>query len=135
MTLPPETLEHLKITFYDHRPVVYLIHLHTPLAHACHYVGSSCNLIERMRCYRAGNANASAFMRAVHRAGINWTLARVWTFDTEPHARDFEYLFKKGANGKQTYKSSRHCPLCMRATMAHVAAAAKRRRSAQLVMA
>lgn len=23
MTLPPETLEHLKITFYDHRPVVF----------------------------------------------------------------------------------------------------------------
>ena len=23
MTLPPETLEYLKITFYDHRPVVF----------------------------------------------------------------------------------------------------------------
>ena len=94
---PDHPLEPIKILFYDRRPVVYLIHLATPLKHARHYVGSSTNLIERMRCYRAGNADASAFMRAVHRAGLAWTLARVWTFDTEREARDFEYHFKKGA--------------------------------------
>jgi len=92
--------------------VVYLIHLLEPLKHARHYVGSTSDLANRIRTYRKGTSDSAAFMRAVHRAGIGWTLARVWHFNSEAEARDFEYRFKKGSKGHQRMKPCSECSFC-----------------------
>lgn len=113
-------LENLKLEAYL-GPVVYIVHLHAPLKHARHYVGSTCNLTNRMKCYRAGNSDASAFMRAVHRAGIDWHVSRIWAFDAEQQARDWEYSFKKGANGRQSRKSRAYCVVCRKEYLSRAA--------------
>lgn len=93
-------------------PCVYLIHLLQPMKHARHYVGSTGDLAERMRIYRGGLADCCAFMYAVHQRKIPWTLARTWSFQSMKQARDFEYQFKKGADGKQHKKPIASCPFC-----------------------
>lgn len=98
-------------------PSVYLIHLVPALAHARHYVGSTSNLTERMRCYQAANSDACSLIRAAHRAGHSWILAAVWSFETTQEALAFEYSFKKSGRGKHTRKAVRHCPLCREATL------------------
>lgn len=97
---------------YPAGPVVYLIHLERPFKHARHYVGSTQNLLERIRCYRAANADACAFMRAVHRAAIDWDVAAVWSFETIEEALTWEYSFKKSGRGKHSRTAARSCPAC-----------------------
>lgn len=95
-------------------PTVYLIHFEEPLKHARHYIGSTMHLTERMRCYCAGNADSSRIMAAVHRECIAWRVVRIWTFDTPRQMRDWEYQFKKGADGKQHIKPASRCPVCLK---------------------
>lgn len=98
-------------------PSVYLIHLVPAIAHARHYVGSTGDLQERMRCYQAGNSDACKLIQAVHRVGGSWILAAVWSFETTQEALAFEYSFKKSGRGKHTRKAVRHCPLCRASTL------------------
>jgi predicted GIY-YIG superfamily endonuclease len=79
---------------------IYLIHFESPLAHAKHYLGWTNNLEKRL--IRHKNGNGSALMRAVKKAGIDWTLVRVW----EGKDRFFERALK---NRKNTPKL---CPIC-----------------------
>lgn len=101
---PP--LEVLKTRLYR-TPVVYVIHLHHPLRHVRHYVGWTHDLEERMRTHRLGISDTSHFMAAVHAAGITWTLARVYSFETRSEAWQVEKLFKK-----RRLHTERECPFC-----------------------
>lgn len=130
MALVNAPLEVLKPSLHA-GPVVYIIHLHEPLKHARHYVGSTGDLQERMRCYVAGNADCSCFMKAVHRAGITWTLARIWTFGCMSAARTFEYGFKKSGKNKRRHRDARHqCPFCRAGYLAAARERSARRRAA-----
>lgn len=110
-------------------PLVYLIHFEEPLKHARHYVGSTCHFKERLRCYKAGNADAARIMAAVVKEGIAWRTVRVWTFDTYPQARSWEYMFKKGADGKQHIRPASRCPVCLKAYRERAAERMRQKRS------
>ncbi len=116
MTSDLYPLEHIKWDLYS-GPVVYLIHLHQPLRHARHYVGWTRDLAARMNTHARGTSDSSHYMRAVHRAGISWTLVRVWQFDSDQAARDFERLWKTrrlpdGRQIRAKYHTHRACPYC-----------------------
>jgi len=115
----------------DGQPLVYLIHFDEPLKHALHYIGSTCHLPERIRCYHAGNADSARLMAAAHKAEITWRIARVWTFGTGQQARDWEYMFKKGADGKQHIRPSARCPVCERAYRERAAERMRQKRNNQ----
>jgi hypothetical protein len=58
---------------------LYLIHFIQPLAHARHYFGFSEHLEERLHWHRTGSpGKASALMRAVYLAQIDWQVAATW---------------------------------------------------------
>ncbi|MCP4593686.1 MAG: endonuclease [bacterium] len=85
---------------------VYLIHFDRPLGdldnprgQARHYLGYSDDLEARLERHREGNG--AAIMAAVVRAGIDWTVARIWDGD-----RELERRLKKRHN------SPRLCPIC-----------------------
>lgn len=89
---------------------VYLLHFDRPLAHAQHYIGYSVSpesLIFRISDHRAGVSRAGgryvAIMRALHEAGIGFSLARTW-----PDAdRGFERRLKRRFGGIRPA-----CPVC-----------------------
>jgi hypothetical protein len=58
-------------------PVVYLLHFATPYQHARHYLGWSECLRARLAHHLAGRG--ARLMAAVAGAGIDVTVARVWT--------------------------------------------------------
>ena len=97
---------------YPTGPVVYLIHFDRPLKHAKHYIGSTQNMPERMRCHEAGNADSAALLRALKKEGIGWRVVGVGGFDTIEEAREWEYSFKKNGRGSHSRKASRDCPVC-----------------------
>lgn len=89
---------------------VYLLCLDRPLAHARHYVGYSAdsNPLFRVEQHRAGRSRVT-FMRAVVRAGITFTLTRVWY----GAGRTFERKIKNGHFLNKTHPSrSAICPRC-----------------------
>ncbi len=62
---------------------VYLLHFDRPIGNpenprgqARHYIGYALDLEARLEAHRQGNG--SALMAAVARAGVGWTVARVW---------------------------------------------------------
>jgi hypothetical protein len=81
--------------------IIYLLHLHRPLAHAGHYKGwcKADGLERRIKEHRTGYSGAK-FMEAVAKAGIGFDLAVTWE-----GTRDDERRFK--AHG-----AARYCPLC-----------------------
>lgn len=87
---------------------VYLIHFQTPIgntdnprAQAQHYLGSceTGRLQQRLLEHRQGNG--AAIMRAVHDAGIPWTVTRTWH-----GTRELERTLKAEHNNRML------CPLC-----------------------
>ena len=86
----------------EHRGIVYLIHFHSPLHHARHYIGfcEFGNLEQRLAAHRAGNG--SKLMRAVSAAGIEWELAETW----DNVDRGFERQLKRRKS------TARFCPIC-----------------------
>ena len=78
---------------------VYLIHFNTPFKHARHYLGFSDDLNQRLTDHLCGKG--SRLMEVVTDAGIEWTLARVWSGD-----RKFERRLKNRKN------SPALCPIC-----------------------
>lgn len=89
---------------------VYLLHFSRPLAHARHYTGYSANLASlmfRVSKHRAGVSKAAgrpvAIMKALHAAGIDFELARVWPLGD----RGLERRLKQRHGG-----ITRVCPIC-----------------------
>lgn len=81
---------------------VYLLHFDRPLAHARHYVGYADDdkLHQRIDKHYDGTSK-SKLMEALKRAGIGFTLARVW-----PNAdRHFERRQKQHGHAAK-------CPIC-----------------------
>lgn len=82
--------------------MVYLIHFDKKFHHACHYIGfcEEGRLSPRMEKHMRGEG--SFLMKAVTKAGIKWSLVRIWPGET----RTFERSLKN-------YKKSSHfCPIC-----------------------
>lgn len=84
---------------------VYLLHFHTKLHHAGHYLGSASDLDERLGQH--ANGNGARLTGVIKELGIGWTLARVWTFETRKQAWQAEHYFKT-----VTKNSRKLCPIC-----------------------
>ena len=80
---------------------VYLLHFDRPYHHARHYIGFTHNLARRTAMHRAGTG--SPLVEAASRAGIEFTVARVWQNVT----RRFERRLHKRHRVKPL------CPLCV----------------------
>jgi hypothetical protein len=83
--------------------MVYLLCFDTKLKHAKHYIGFVNNaegLDARMKKHR--NGSGSKLMAAVAKAGIEFTIARLWANAD----RSFERKLKNHNNSK------RFCPIC-----------------------
>jgi predicted GIY-YIG superfamily endonuclease len=83
--------------------MVYLLCFHQKFHHAKHYLGfaeSAESFEKRLACHRSGRG--AKLMKAITKAGIDFTVARTWISGD----RTFERYLK---NRK---KSSRLCPLC-----------------------
>lgn len=78
---------------------VYLLHFNAPLSHARHYIGATNNLEKRLKRHAAGRG--ACIMKAVRKAGIGWTVARIW---------EGNYELEKEL--KRQKHSERYCPIC-----------------------
>ena len=79
---------------------VYLIHFEQKYHHAGHYLGYSKHLWFRIITHRANTG--AKLLRAVNQAGIEWTVVRTWTVNSQ----DLERKLKSLKN------SPRLCPIC-----------------------
>ncbi len=86
------------------RYFVYLICFDEKLAHAKHYLGSSCFLDERLAQHAAGTG--ARLMEVITDASISWQLARLWECESEPEMRQLEKYYKHRHNSGQI------CPRC-----------------------
>lgn len=83
--------------------MVYLIHLSEPYKHAQHYLGFVENdedVDRRLSLHKKGIG--SKFLKAVNKAGIQYSLARLWSGYTRTQEREL----------KNKKHSSRLCPIC-----------------------
>ncbi|HLI06510.1 MAG TPA: hypothetical protein VKV40_08080 [Ktedonobacteraceae bacterium] len=78
---------------------VYLLHFEEPYKHARHYLGYSKHVDIRLDQHAQGRG--VPLMRAVHRAGIAWCLARTWEGDWGLE----KYL-------RRQHHGPRFCPFC-----------------------
>ena len=82
---------------------VYLLHFSEPYQHARHYIGfSHTTRTLKARLAHHASGTGAKLMRAVGRAGIEWSLARTW----KDGDRTFERQLKNRKN------SSLLCPIC-----------------------
>ena len=79
---------------------VYLIHFEQKYHHAGHYLGYSKHLWFRIITHRANTG--AKLLRAVNQAGIEWTVVRTWTVDSQDLERKLKIL----------KNSPRLCPIC-----------------------
>jgi predicted GIY-YIG superfamily endonuclease len=82
------------------RGSVYLLHFSRPYKGTRHYIGFSTKVADRLRAHKSGRG--SPFLKAVHGAGIRWTVARRWHGVTG----DFESKLKSRHNARG------FCPKC-----------------------
>lgn len=100
---------------------LYLLHFVRPFGHARHYLGytgRATDLDERLACHRSGRG--SALVRAALAAGIDFECVLTLRIPLQD-ARTIERRLKN--NGAST----RLCPLCLTATRAARASAARAR--------
>jgi hypothetical protein len=79
---------------------VYLLHFAQPYRHARHYLGYASDVEKRIRQHRCGSS--VPLMRAVHDAGIPFSVARIW----EDGDKDLERQLRDQHN------NPRFCPIC-----------------------
>jgi predicted GIY-YIG superfamily endonuclease len=79
--------------------VVYLLHFSSPLAHACHYIGTARDLDHRLEQHHKGTG--ARLTAVLNEKGIDYTLVRTWA-----GGRKLERQLKG-------YKKARLlCPVC-----------------------
>lgn len=83
---------------------VYLLHFSQPYKHARHYLGSTCDLEQRLQLHR--NGRGARLMEVVAAAGIGFEVCRLWRFNTGEEARAYEKVLKHRHSGL------RLCPYC-----------------------
>lgn len=81
--------------------IVYLLHFDKPFGHAKHYTGFVEHDVER-RLKEHERGYGSRLVGAARKAGINFSLARLWHDVDRKYERD---LKKRGG-------ATRHCPMC-----------------------
>ena len=105
---------------------VYLAHFAEPFRHAQHYIGKTNNLDRRELEHRAGRG--SRLLKIVSEAGIDWSIVRMWEFDSGKEASQFERALKK------KYKSSRRfCPVCRDEYLEHQRYARRNRKQKEIL--
>lgn len=80
--------------------MIYLIHFKRPFRHAQHYLGSTTLPIGE-RLVRHYNGDGARLLQVIQKAGIPWTLVRVWN-----GSRDRERQLKKHSHSRDV------CPVC-----------------------
>jgi hypothetical protein len=85
---------------------IYLLHFEKPYHHARHYLGwtEANSLDDRLHHHRNGNKEGSKLMAAVSKAGIGFTIARLWA-----GTRHDERKLKNQKNA-----SKQLCPICIK---------------------
>lgn len=84
---------------------VYLIHLDSPIEHAQHYIGFTCNLEQRLAQHRSGCG--ARLLAEANRRGIEYRIVRTWKGGQWVNdARALERKLKKQKN------APRLCPVC-----------------------
>lgn len=85
---------------------LYLLHFEEKLSHAQHYLGSSEDLIQRLKTHADGWG--AAITAHLAEEGRHWVLAGLWTLrDPSWSLRDVERRAKKAHRGNS------YCPICM----------------------
>ena len=85
--------------------LVYLIHFARPYYHAKHYIGYTTREHYEERLAEHLSGRGARLLAAVNRAGISWSVVKVWRFDTTKEGRQHEKYLK--------HKSGvYHCPIC-----------------------
>ena len=79
---------------------VYLLHFHSPLGHASHYLGYADDIDRRIAMHHEGRG--ARLTQVARERGITFTLARVW----EGQDRNFERRLKNRKNAPKL------CPYC-----------------------
>lgn len=79
---------------------VYLIHFHSKLHHAQHYLGWTNDLEQRIEKHQCGEG--ARLMAVIGKAGIRWEVSRVWPEGD----RDLERRLKRW------HKARTLCPIC-----------------------
>ena len=79
--------------------MVYLLHFHSKLRHAQHYLGYAEDVEERLKRHRSGGG--AKLIRALKDKGIDFELVRIWE-----GGRTLERKLKKQKNGPKL------CPIC-----------------------
>lgn len=82
--------------------MVYILHFSRAFHHARHYVGFTEKPEQRLGEHAKGSAKSSKLMQAVIKAGITFTVARVFP-DADRH---FERKIKN------SHRTARFCPIC-----------------------
>jgi predicted GIY-YIG superfamily endonuclease len=82
----------------------YLLHFSEKYKHAGHYLGATGALEQRLYLHRHGNG--ARLMEVVSKAGIDFTLARLWRVESWEESRDLERTLK------HRHESPRLCPIC-----------------------
>lgn len=89
----------------------YLIHFERPIGNlaepkgqASHYLGATSALEARLFLHAHGNG--AALMAAVGKAGVSWSLVRLWRVFSWEESRDLEHALKRRHNNPQL------CPVC-----------------------
>jgi predicted GIY-YIG superfamily endonuclease len=81
---------------------VYILHFHTPLKHAQHYVGFTKQEVEK-RFQEHCNGTGARITQVCNEQGITYEIARVF----KGKGRKFERQLKR------THKVKPYCPICM----------------------
>ncbi len=85
---------------------LYLLHFDRPLAHARHYLGWSATIrsLHRRVDHHAAGTSGARLIDAIKKAGIGFTLARIWPDGTR---QDERRMKQRG--------HARMCPICQEA--------------------
>lgn len=84
---------------------VYLIHFHTPLCHARHYIGMAQDVTARLAEHKAGYG--ARILQVCNERSIDYSISRTWnTFQTASEAKQFEKYLKSRKEAPNL------CPVC-----------------------
>lgn len=82
---------------------IYVLHFHTPLAHARHYIGCTANLHQRLITHASGRG--ARLTRELRDQGITWELGGLYSCT---HAE----MRRNERNLKTMHNSERYCQIC-----------------------
>lgn len=90
---------------------LYLLHFDQPHQHARHYLGSSSELLARVRAHAQGRG--ARLTQVLYEGDEEWTLAAVYVPRHAQHAWDWDESIKRLERAAKRQKhATRYCPIC-----------------------